>query len=73
MAGNRFELRYTKLRCVDKDHRYADNITWFAPVVEEQEPEPDDWRPDILGITCRYCPSQIEVVQRFIETSPARY
>jgi hypothetical protein len=62
MAGNAFETRYTKLRCVDKDHRFADNITWFAPVIEEQEPEPDDWRPDIQGMTCPDCPSRVEVV-----------
>ena len=72
MAGNAFETRYTELRCIGKGHRYSKNITWFAPLIEEQDPEPDDWRPDIQGMLCRYCPSQVEVVQRFIETSPAR-
>jgi hypothetical protein len=73
MAGNVFETRYTKLRCVENGHEFSDNIEWFAPVIEERDPEPDDWRPDIQGIPCLECPSRVEVVQRFIETSPARY
>jgi hypothetical protein len=47
MAGNAFKTRYTNLQCVENEHPFADNITWFAPVIEEQDPEPGDWRPDI--------------------------
>ena len=74
MAGNAFKTRYTNLQCVENEHPFADNITWFAPVIEEQDPEPGDWRPDIEGLICPYpdCGSRVKAVQGFSETSPAR-
>ena len=72
MAGNAFETRYTKLGC-ENGHEFWANVEWFAPVIEEQDPEPDEWRPGIQGMSCRYCSAQVKVMQRFTETSPARY
>jgi hypothetical protein len=54
------ETRRTALRCKN-GHRYAADITWFAPVVEERDPAPGDWRPDIPGMVCRYGDAPVEL------------
>jgi hypothetical protein len=58
---NEYETRRTRLRCIKNNHHYTDDIVWIGLYVAEQN-EPD-WRPDIEGMTCRYCDSRVEVVE----------
>jgi hypothetical protein len=57
------EWWHTELTC-ENGHRFSVDVRWFAPVVEEQDPEPGDWRPDIAGMECPYGDSPVEVVRR---------
>lgn len=57
---NEIEIRPTRLRCVENDHRYVDDIEWVGIYLEELS-QPD-WRPVTQSVTCRYCNSSVEAV-----------
>jgi hypothetical protein len=58
------EIWHTELRCTENDHHYTDDIMFFAPLVGETNPEPDEFRPNIADKSCPYGDSPVEVVRR---------